>query len=254
MESRVYYYALLKSCHALAHTDLLFHISCCMPPTAFPSHRFKALLFDLDGTLINSAPDLQRAINAALATIKARPLTIDETHACLGDGLAVMLEKALRLTGVTGHTVEEMMPTYTSIYAGIRAEPSCIYPGVREWLAEEKQRGTHLALCTNKNEKPARRILGDLDLVSFFDVILGGDSLPQHKPDPAQLIHALQAFAVKPADALMIGDSINDALAAQALGIPCLILKHGYGLPGLAELPVVFADNVADGRIQLAHI
>lgn len=223
-------------------------------PSAFPAHRFKALLFDLDGTLIDSAPDLQRAINAALATIKARPLSIDETHECLGDGLAVMLEKALRLSGATSHTVDELMPTYTSIYADIRAEPSCIYPGVREWLTEEKQRGVRLALCTNKNEKPARRILGDLDLASFFDVILGGDSLPNHKPDPAQLIHALEKTAVTPADAIMVGDSINDALAATRLGIPCLILKHGYGLPGLAQLPVIFADNVADGRIQLTRI
>jgi phosphoglycolate phosphatase len=217
-------------------------------------HRFKAILFDLDGTIIDSAADLQATMNTLLAQEGCTPISLDEMKACTGDGLQVMLEKALRLTGGVGD-VQSLMPRFLSIYEGIIAKPECIYPGMLRWLQDEKLAERKLAVVTNKHEAATRRILKQLSLDGYFDSIIGGDSLSQRKPHPMQILETLRRLNVSGDDAVMIGDSPNDACAARDAGIPSIILRYGYNDNWPDDVqPSAYANHVDECRIALQLI
>lgn len=217
-------------------------------------HRFKAILFDLDGTLIDSAIDLRKVTNATLAGLGARALSLAEMKICLGDGLQRMLEKAFELAGhkTSATDFEKAMADFTARYAAQKSSPSIIYPGAVDFLKSQKQLGVRLGLCTNKYESATQRILTELDLLHFFDVIVGGNTLVELKPHPLPLLHALEKCATSPSDAVMIGDSTNDLLAAHAANMPCVILRHGYGHNLPATVPTTFANDIADCAVKLA--
>ena len=220
-------------------------------------HRFKAILFDLDGTVIDSAGDLQATMNVILAQENRRPVSLDEMKGCTGDGLQAMLDKAMRLTGTPADAtaIAQFMPRFLSVYEGVVAKPECIYPDMLNFIRSEHSVGTKLAIVTNKHEAAAKRILQQLELANYFDLILGGDSLAERKPHPLPILHTLRHLAVAQDDAVMIGDSPNDLLAAHGAGIPSIILRYGYQLDWPVDLqPSAFANHVQECRVALQLI
>lgn len=220
------------------------------------NHRFKAILFDLDGTIIDSLSDLQKAINGLLVEEKRRPLDHEEIRACTGDGLRIMLGKAFSMTGqaLEDKALEALMPRYLAIYAAITPQPSCIYDGMLAFLAEQKKAGIKLGLCTNKHEVSTRRIMRQLELDTFFDIMVGGDTLIEKKPHPMPLLHALKICGVTSDEAVMIGDSPNDTRAAAAAGMPSILARYGYTPDWPVDAPFTHAVACARDLPEALHI
>jgi len=196
------------------------------------------LIFDLDGTLIDSAPDLARALNRLLAELGRPPLDVAVVRRLVGDGAPELLSKALALGGVTVDPadVPNLLNRYRGFYLETATHSTRPYPGVPETLAALRDAGHRMVVCTNKIQKPTLKILEFFELEKFFDGVAGGDMTPARKPDPRHLLAALAPIGGTPASAIMIGDGVNDAMAARAAGIPLLLLDSGYGEIPASEL------------------
>ncbi len=191
----------------------------------------KAVVFDLDGTLIDSAPDLRVAVNKVLAEHRRRPLGLIEVKMMVGDGAVKLVERAFATTG--GEPAVSDLPDLTArflgFYEGHAAELTRPYAGVTETLSRLRADGRALGICTNKPEAATREVLHDLSLDGYFDAVLGGDSIDSaRKPDPRMLQGVLDALGVGANDAVMVGDAANDAGAARALGVPVILVSYGY--------------------------
>lgn len=192
---------------------------------------FKAVVFDLDGTLIDSAPDLRVAVNKVLAEHRRRPLGLNEVKMMVGDGATKLVERAFAATG--GEPAVSDLPNLTrrflGFYEGHAAECTRPYPGVNETLSHLKADGLALGICTNKPEAATREVLHDLSLNGYFGAVLGGDSIDgARKPDPRVLQGVLDALGVAANDAVMVGDAANDVGVARALGVPVILVSYGY--------------------------
>jgi phosphoglycolate phosphatase len=189
------------------------------------------LLFDLDGTLIDSAPDIAHALNHLLGELGLRHLDIAAVRGLVGDGAPEMMRKALVMAGsnVEPAEIPPLFERYRAYYLEHATRTTRPYPGVAETLAALRAGGHRMVVCTNKIQKPTLKILNDLGLAQFFDGVMGGDVTPARKPDPRHLLAALALIDGKASEAVMIGDGINDALAAKAAGMPLLIVDSGYG-------------------------
>ncbi|WP_424976019.1 phosphoglycolate phosphatase [Dinoroseobacter sp. S124A] len=189
--------------------------------------RYKAVVFDLDGTLVDSAPDMRRAINGMLEERGRRTLTLPEAVSFVGSGARILVQRSLRATG--GIADEEAgLARFLELYETGVDHETTIYPGVMEMLGDLRAAGLALALCTNKPEGPARVLCDHLGLLPFFPVLVGGDTLPVLKPDPAPLHHAIAGLGVAPEDVLYVGDSSTDYATAQAAGIDFVFVEGGY--------------------------
>ncbi len=205
------------------------------------------MLFDLDGTLVDSVPDLAAAANRLLAEFGRQPLGQEEIAAMVGDGVAKLVERVLAARHVGDAALAPAIARFTLLYEADATTLTRPYPGVPEGLAELVRAGAALAVCTNKSLQATHAVLNGLGLARFFAVVLGGDSLPTHKPDPAPLIAALDRLDVAPAQAAMVGDHRNDVLAAQGAGTAAIFARYGYGLATLGELrPDAMIDRFAD--------
>ncbi len=207
----------------------------------------KAVVFDLDGTLIDSAEDLCVALNRLLAEEGLRPLALAEVVPMIGDGAAKLVERALAAAG--GKPFAGALPALTrrflAHYEPHAAERTRAIPGAAEALAALAARGLALAICTNKPEQATRRILAALDLERHFAAVIGGDSVPgRPKPDPAMVLAAVDRLGVAAHEAVMVGDARNDVLAARAAGLPVLLRRGGYtGVPAEdLDADAVFED------------
>jgi len=195
-----------------------------------------ALVFDLDGTLIDSAPDIREVGTAALAVAGLAPMTLEETRACIGHGAPAFVTKALRLRGVDpdaglhARVLEVFLARYDD---AVRL--TAPYPGVPEALAALAAAGHRFGLCTNKPSGPTRAVLAHVGLLDAFAVLICGDSLPQRKPDPAPLHATVAGLGGGPA--LYIGDSEVDAATAQAAALPFLLFTEGYRATPVEDLP-----------------
>ncbi|HYV87248.1 MAG TPA: phosphoglycolate phosphatase [Candidatus Polarisedimenticolia bacterium] len=189
------------------------------------------LIFDLDGTLIDSAPDIAHALNHLLGELGLRSLDIATVRSLVGDGAPELMRKALAMAGrvVEPADIPPLFERYRAYYLEHAIRLTRPYPGVPETLAALRASGHRMAVCTNKIQKPTLKILDGLGLARYFDGVVGGDVTPARKPDPRHLLAALALIDGAPNKAVMIGDGINDALAAKAAGIPLLILDSGYG-------------------------
>jgi phosphoglycolate phosphatase len=211
--------------------------------------RFAALLFDLDGTLVDSLPDLAAGVNALLGELD-RPALADAAIArMIGDGVPKLVERALEASGGDGGDIplSAAIARFRALYEADPTRLTRPYPGVTAilpFLAREHRR---LAICTNKLQSATRAVLAGLGLDPFFALVVGGDSLPRHKPDPAPLVFALERLGVSPAEAAMIGDHRNDILAARAAGTRAIFARYGYGLASLGALePDAIINDFSD--------
>jgi phosphoglycolate phosphatase len=204
-----------------------------------------AVLFDLDGTLIDSAPEIHAAVNRALSTEGLPMLAPAQVRSFIGNGVGALLSRSLVALGHdgTGPQHTRLMATFLADYE-TRFSLTTLYPGVADMLAALAQAGHPLGICTNKPAGPTRAVLGHFSLLSYFPVIVGGDTLPQRKPDPAPLRHA--HALIGGGAAVFVGDSEVDAETAHTTPLPFALFTGGYRTAPVADLhPVIAFDHHA---------
>lgn len=205
--------------------------------SSMAADRWRALVFDLDGTLVDSAPDLAAAVNRLLVAEGRRQLELGEVEWMVGDGVHKLVERALAATGpVPAPHQPALVRRFLADYQANALVHTRPFPGVSETLAQLRARGLALAVCTNKPTAAAMAVLHGLGLAAFFDAVVGGDSLPVRKPEPGPLLHILDRLGVAPDAVLMVGDSANDVATARAAGVPVVVVAYGYGRDPADEL------------------
>lgn len=194
--------------------------------------------FDLDGTLVETAHDLVGALNVILVEQGMAPAPMTAVRQLVGHGLRGMLIRAFAMADltITEEQIAELRPRIVEVYRARIARESRPFPGCLEALADLRARGAALAVCTNKPEGLARLLLDELDMTRWFDAIVGGDTLPVQKPDPAPLIEAIIRAGGDPTRAMLVGDASPDVGAAKAAGVPCVVCDFGYNDLPPAEL------------------
>ncbi|MFV0386906.1 phosphoglycolate phosphatase [Paracoccus sp. (in: a-proteobacteria)] len=196
------------------------------------------VIFDLDGTLIDSAPDIHACVNAVLREHGRAPLTLDRVRSFVGGGVDLLWHQIVAATGIDPMRKRALMASFMTRYHGA-TNLTRLYPHVRETLGILADRGYPLGICTNKPLRPAEAVLDHFGIRNLFGIVIGGDSLPQKKPDPAPLRAALAGLGAHPesARAIFVGDSEFDATCAAAADVPFLIYSRGYRLTALEKLP-----------------
>jgi phosphoglycolate phosphatase len=212
-----------------------------------------ALIFDLDGTLVDSAPDLRAALNEMLSGMRRRELTSDEVRRMIGDGTRALVERALTATS-TVTDVDAAHRRFLQLYEAAPAKLSRLYPGVEATLKSLRASGARLAICTNKPQAATLGVLEGFRIAGYFDAVLGGDAVPFRKPDPRHLVAAIERLGATTNDAVMIGDNENDYAAARAAGIPVILMRHGYlRVPPETLVPDAWLDHFRDIPQALAR-
>jgi phosphoglycolate phosphatase len=191
----------------------------------------RAVLFDLDGTLLDTAPDLAVAGNAMLSDLGRPAVSIDEVMRYIGKGIPRLIERLL--TGSLDARSDEAVlaaarASFERHYTVANGAAARLYPGVLEGLLAFGELGLPRACVTNKSGLFTRSLLERTGLAAHFELVVSGDTLARKKPDPMQLVYACERFGVAPAATLMIGDSMNDAQAARAAGCQIWCVPYGY--------------------------
>jgi len=204
--------------------------------------HIQAIAFDLDGTLVDSLPDLIAAANAMRHHLGLEPLLHDRIRDHVGDGIASLVHRAItdEREGQAEHQQwEDGFQFFVNYYRQHLTVHSTVYPGVISALNLFKALKLPLAVITNKSQRLALPLLEELGLAEDFSLILGGDSLTEKKPSAMPLLHACQVMGVAPEALLMVGDSANDVLAARAAGSPCVLVSYGYGAADQLQADIV---------------
>lgn len=188
------------------------------------------VVFDLDGTLVDTAPDLVASLNHTIAQRDLAPVTYEDLTHLVGQGARVMITRAFALRGapVSESELPPLLDRFIEHYAAGMPGLSRPYPGLVEALERLRDAGHLLAVCTNKMEGLARPLIEALGLTGYFTAITGGDTFAVRKPDAAHLTGTIDLAGGVPQKAVMIGDSINDILAARNAGIPSIAVPFGY--------------------------
>jgi phosphoglycolate phosphatase len=181
------------------------------------------IAFDLDGTLVDTAPDLVASLNIILGEEGLPPLPFDDVRKMVGRGAKALLERGFAAAGAPLDA--DQAPALVERFIAHESAP---FPGVVEALVGLRGAGAKLAICTNKLTHLSVALLDALDLTQYFDAVVGADSAPAAKPDPRHVLATIAAVGGDPARAVMVGDSINDALAAKAANVPTLLVTFGY--------------------------
>ncbi|MDP9942681.1 phosphoglycolate phosphatase [Pseudomonas sp. 3400] len=211
----------------------------------------RLVMFDLDGTLIDSVPDLAEAVDRMLVELGRAPAGVEKVRDWVGNGARVLVRRAL--AGGLDHAAvgeaetEEALARFLDIYANCH-HLTALYPGVHELLEALSTAAVELAVVTNKPERFVAPLLEQVGLGGYFRWIIGGDTLPQQKPDPAALLQVMHLAGVGAAQSLFVGDSRNDVLAARAAAVPCVAVSYGYnhGRPIAEERPSLVVDSLAE--------
>ncbi|MBI1208446.1 MAG: phosphoglycolate phosphatase [Azospirillum sp.] len=218
--------------------------------TSLSALPFRAVVFDLDGTLIDSAPDITIAINRMLADHHRPPIGLAAIRSMVGDGAAALLDSVFEATGGRRPlpAMAEALACFLGHYGSLPASPSCLYPGVADTLAILSEAGLQLGLCTNKTEAITLSVLGQIGLERVFAAVAGGDTLPVKKPDGRHLRWVIDRLGAEPGSAVMVGDNGNDVKAARSAGVPVVAVSFGYPRMPVGELG---ADLVIDTMAAL---
>ena len=205
------------------------------------------LVFDLDGTLIDTVPDLANALNQVLREHGYTPFASREVQNMVGDGIPALVTRGFAARGADAAEARAALPRFLAFYEANATNLSRAYPGVRETLHDLRRQGYRMAVCTNKAERATVAVLRGLDLFDLFDGIAGGDRFAVRKPDPGHLLGLIDELGGRPERAAMIGDNENDAAAAHAAGLPLILMRYGYARVEPATLePAVLLDHFAD--------
>lgn len=190
----------------------------------------ETVIFDLDGTLVDTAPDLSMALNHVLTGIGRGPVAVKDVRHMVGFGARAMIFKGLDLTGgrLAMDEIDALHGRFLDHYSENIAALSRPYPVAEAVLALLRDQGKRLGICTNKPNALARQLLAELDLEKWFGAVVGGDEVARPKPDPGHLLATIEALGGAPANSLFIGDSEVDLMAGEALGVPVILLGHGY--------------------------
>ncbi len=201
----------------------------------------RAVIFDLDGTLVDSIADLADALNRLLAEAGLAALTMSEIFQMVGDGAVALIERAFAYRQAPLPT--DGLERFKQLYAERHCVETRLYPGVLEALQDLRSRGCLLAVATNKPEALSRAILRSLGVENLFTGLAGGDSYPVRKPDPNHLLLLLRDIGVTAGECVMVGDSENDVAAAKAAGMRAIVFSQGY-----SKVPIdaLGADRIID--------
>ena len=212
----------------------------------------RTLVLDLDGTLVDSVPDIAAAVNRLLASRLLPGLAEHAVQLMVGDGTDALIERAFAAHGALPDA--QAAAEYVADYTARSAEATEAYPGVTATLRAMHGAGWRLAVCTNKPEAAAHRVLRALGLDGFFAAVGGGDSFAGRKPDPVHLLGTIAAAGGAPGRAVMAGDHANDVLAAQAAGVPSVFAAWGYGTPAMAEGAGAVAERFDELPVLAARL
>lgn len=209
------------------------------------------ILFDLDGTLVDSAFDLYRAMNLSLARLNLPLVTEQQVRVWIGKGTSLFCQSTLQyLKGDVDPSLhQQLLDTFLEIY---NAEP-CVdtqpFQGIIEFLDWGLKNHKKMICVTNKPEQPARKILDVLQMSHYFDDVVGGDRFEVRKPDPKPLLYCVEAFETTVEQTLMIGDSSNDVEAARRAGIDCVVVSYGYNHG--EDIQLCQPQQIVDDLIEL---
>ncbi len=196
------------------------------------------VVFDLDGTLLDTHADLIVSLNYTIAALKLPPVTYDDVTHLVGNGAQVMIERACKLHGytLTSEELPDLLERFITHYSETMPGATQPYPGLLAALTTLKNKGYKLAVCTNKMESLARTLLERLQLTHYFEAITGGDTFTVRKPHAEHLIGTIERAGGDIARTIMIGDSVNDILVARNAGVPSVAVPFGYSDVGVETL------------------
>lgn len=210
------------------------------------------ILIDVDGTLVDSVPDLTFCVDEMMTQLGMAPHGEAKVRQWVGNGVERLTRRALtgQLDGEPDDALfEKAYPIFLELYAENTSKRSTLYPGVAEGLAYLKQAGYRLGCVTNKAEQFTVPLLKDLGIFDYFGIVVSGDTLVEKKPHPLPLLHAAEFFGVEPGRAMMLGDSMSDVKAARAAGFQIVCMSYGYnhGVDIRDSKP----DAVIDSMVEL---
>jgi len=212
----------------------------------------KMILVDVDGTLVDSVPDLAFCVDAMMERLGRPPHGDEVVRNWVGNGVERLVRRALigQLDGEPEEAdFERALPIFLGLYRENTSGRSFLYPGIREGLDYLKAAGYPLGCVTNKAAQFTEPLLRDLGVRDYFEIVISGDTLPLKKPDPLPLLHAAEHFGVRPGDALMVGDSVSDVTAARAAGFSIVCMSYGYNHG--VDIRTANPDAVIDSLIEI---
>lgn len=191
----------------------------------------KLIMIDVDGTLVDSVPDLAYCVDELMRAMNRAPWGETKVRHWVGNGVPKLVERSL--TGeleasANKQDFDKAYPIFLQLYSVNTSVRSCLYSGVKEGLDYLKQQGYILGCVTNKAEQFTMPILKDLGIFDYFGLVVSGDTLAKKKPDPLPLLYSAEFFNIDPQDCLMIGDSISDVAASRAAGFEIICMSYGY--------------------------
>jgi phosphoglycolate phosphatase len=209
------------------------------------------ILIDVDGTLVDSVPDLAYCVDEMMTALGRAPCGELRVRDWVGNGVERLVRRAL--TGTLDGEPDDAdfnraYPVFLELYAENTSVRSCLYPGVREGIDMLKAANYQLGCVTNKAARFTEPLLKDLGVYDDFSIVISGDTLTKKKPDPAPLLHAANYFGCEPANAMMVGDSVSDVAAARAAGFQIVCMSYGYnhGIDIRESAPDAVIDNLKE--------
>jgi len=210
------------------------------------------ILIDVDGTLVDSVPDLAWCVDRMMEQLGREPRGERQVRDWVGNGVERLVRRALvgALEGEPDDAdFERAYPVFMELYAENTSKRSFLYPGVREGLDQLKAAGYQMGCVTNKAAQFTEPLLKDLGVFEDFSIVISGDTLAKKKPDPAPLLHAVEYFGCDPAQSMMIGDSVSDVAAARAAGFQIICMSYGYN-HGM-DIREANPDAVVDSMLEI---